>query len=85
MSTTTTKELREAMQKVRLFTRQGEYVCTVDVPNFDPPVEVISWGSRYFVLCGNKAVGTIKYVEGMHFAAIGNVEYDKEAKAETPK
>lgn len=85
MTETTTKPLREAMQRVRLYTRQGGYVCTVDVPNFDPPVEVISWGSRYFVLNGNKSGGTVKYVEGMHFAAIGTVEYEKEAKDEASK
>lgn len=81
MSTSTT-ELRNAMQKVKLFTRSGEYVCTVSVPNFNPPVEVITWGSRCFVLIGNTATGT-KYVEGMMYAAIGDVQYEQEAKDET--
>ena len=85
MSTTTTKELREAMQKVRLFTRAGEYVCTVMVPDFDPPVEVITWGSRCFVLHGNRASSTIKYVEGMAYAAIGDVQYEKEAETKSWK
>jgi hypothetical protein len=48
--------------KVSLVTRQGEGVITTEIPNFDPMPEVLHWGSRYFVLHGNKTTG-IKYVE----------------------
>lgn len=33
----------------RLLTREGDYVITAEVPRFNPPAEVIVWGSRIFV------------------------------------
>jgi hypothetical protein len=38
------------MIKTRLFTRDGGYVVTVLVPQFQPKAEAIVWGSRIFFL-----------------------------------
>lgn len=35
--------------EIKLLTRDGGYVTTVSVPPFNPPPEVIMWGSRVFV------------------------------------
>lgn len=34
--------------KIRLLTRQADFVVSVFIPPFDPPPEVIVWGSRVF-------------------------------------
>jgi hypothetical protein len=44
-----------------LFTRDGGFVATVNVPPFTPPAEVLQWGSRYFVY--DKIDG--RYYEGL--------------------
>lgn len=36
------------MNKVKLWTSNGGYVTTVDVPNFVPMPEVLVWGQRFF-------------------------------------
>lgn len=66
-------------QKVTLFTRQGESVVTVEIPDFNPLSEVLHWGSRYFILHGNKTTG-IKYVEALCYEVVGNVTAAKEVK-----
>ena len=38
------------MTPTHLFTRYGTYVTTVSVPPFAKPIELISWGDRFFVL-----------------------------------
>jgi hypothetical protein len=39
-----------AVEKVRLYTSDGEYVVSVELPNVEPPPRVLAWGKRYFVL-----------------------------------
>jgi len=38
------------MKSIELYTREGHYVTTIDVPDFPKPAEVIVWGLRFFVL-----------------------------------
>jgi hypothetical protein len=48
---------------VSLFLKTGELVTIVNVPPFNPPAEILQWGSRFFVL--DKETG--KYLEGLMF------------------
>lgn len=66
-------------RKVNLVTRQGEGVITTEIPDFNPLPEVLHWGSRYFVLHGNKTTG-IKYVEAICYEVVGNVTAPGEVK-----
>jgi hypothetical protein len=36
------------MLKIRLETRSGDFVVFVNVPLFDPPMDVLVWGTRVF-------------------------------------
>jgi len=38
------------MRPIELYTREGAYVTTVQVPDFKPPAEILVWGVRMFVL-----------------------------------
>jgi hypothetical protein len=66
-------------RKVNLVTRQGEGVITTEIPDFNPLPEVLHWGSRYFVLHGNLAIG-IKYVEANCYEVVGNITASGEVK-----
>ena len=37
------------MQKVKLLTRHGEFVCMIVMPTFIIMPEIVIWGSRHFV------------------------------------
>ena len=37
------------METVILETRDTQFVARVEVPPFNPPAEIILWGSRYFI------------------------------------
>lgn len=39
------------MEPIRLYTREGQYLVTVQVPHFEPKAEVIFYGDRCFVHC----------------------------------
>lgn len=65
--------------KVDLVNRQGQPVVTVEIPAFNPLSEILHWGSRYFILHGNRNTG-IKYVEAMCYEVVGNVTASKEVK-----
>lgn len=45
---------------VKLFTRDGGFVHEAAIPPFNPPPEVIGWGSRVFVR-GADYDGTIQF------------------------
>jgi hypothetical protein len=49
-------------EDVQLFTRSGDYVTTVAIPNYNP--EVIMWGSRFFHRDGGR------FVEASAFTSI---------------
>lgn len=51
------------MIKIKLFTRDGLYVTTVMVPDFNPMAEAIVWGSRIFFYSHNPA----GYREGLAY------------------
>lgn len=55
------------MAKAKLYTRDGQFVADVDMPPFNPPADVIVWGTRHFVL--RQGVTGIEpwydYAEGM--------------------
>lgn len=53
------------MEPTPLYTRDGHFVTGVHVPTFDPPPEVIAWGSRVFVRCADGL-----YREGMPFVVV---------------
>lgn len=48
------------MEAITLYTRDGREVTTVHVPVFNPPMEIINWGARFFV---RREDG--RYYEGM--------------------
>lgn len=52
------------MRKVKLYTRDGGYVATVEIPTTRPGPEGIMWGERTFFL---NTSGTHHYVEGLLF------------------
>lgn len=58
------------MIKVILHTREGEYVTTVLVPQFNPKPEVIIWGSRVFI----NPQGLEGYYEGFAYCVSITVE-----------
>lgn len=62
------------MKWVRLYTRAGDYVATAQVPQFDPPADVIQWGNRFFVL--DNTGEQLRYREGLLY-------YTLAARAET--
>lgn len=37
------------MEPIELYTKDGGYVTTLQVPRFNSPAEVIIWGQRVFV------------------------------------
>lgn len=41
------------MEKIELYTKQLEYVATVEIPVFNPAAEVVLWGVRYFKALGH--------------------------------
>lgn len=49
------------LEIVKLETRSGGLVTTVEIPEFDPPAEIIVWGQRYFIR--SEKAGT--YMEAM--------------------
>ena len=48
----------------RLLTKSGDFVTRVDVPPYDPPPEIIAWGTRFFVRQQNG-----EYREGLVWAS----------------
>lgn len=36
--------------RARLFTKQREFVCEIEMPFFNTPPDVVVWGERHFVL-----------------------------------
>lgn len=49
--------------KINLFTRDGGFVRTEEIPQFDPPPEVITWGDRVFVRQLTSQMGVTGAVE----------------------
>ncbi len=49
------------MEKVNLYTRNGDFVAVVEVPTFEPPTDVVVWGERFFILRDEK------YFEGLAY------------------
>jgi hypothetical protein len=64
-----------AVEKVRLYTSDGEYVVSVELPNVEPPPRVLAWGKRYFVL-GRPP----EYMEATCYVIAGNVTDEGEVK-----
>jgi hypothetical protein len=64
-----------AVEKVRLYTSDGEYVVSVELPNVEPPPRVLAWGKRYFVLGRSP-----EYMEATCYTIAGNVTDEGEVK-----
>jgi hypothetical protein len=56
-------ELERTMELVKLYTRSGEYVCTVMMPAFQVRAEGVMWGERFFFWCADYG----QYREGLLF------------------
>jgi hypothetical protein len=67
--------MSEHVDKVRLYTGDGEYVVSVEIPHVEPRPRVLEWGKRYFVQ-GNG----MEYVEATCYAITGNVTDEGEVK-----
>lgn len=65
--------------KVRLYTSDGLYVVTVELPQVDPMPEIVTWGKRHFVL-REQATGVVMYVEALCYNVVGNVTDEGEVK-----
>lgn len=64
-----------SIEKVRLYTSDGEYVVSVELPNVEPPPRIVAWGKRYFVL-GRPP----EYIEATCYTIAGNVTDEGEVK-----
>lgn len=55
------------MAKAKLYTREGRFVADVDMPPFNPPADVVVWGTRHFVFRRRGEGGDTydDYFEGM--------------------
>jgi len=53
------------MIEVKLTTKQGEYVTTVNVIPMNPLPEIIQWGSRFFIEVEGKTGKMPTYREGL--------------------
>jgi hypothetical protein len=58
------------METMTLYTRDGRMVVDVQIPVFNPPVEAIIWGSRFFV---RREDG--KYYEGVVFPVLPALQH----------
>jgi hypothetical protein len=64
-----------AVDRVRLYTSDGEYVVSVELPKVEPRPRVLAWGKRYFVL------GVVPdYIEATCYTIAGNVTEEGEVK-----
>lgn len=61
------------MREIQLFTRTLDYVTTVNVPPMIPPMEIIQWGGRYFVLSQDGV-----YKEGLLWYVIDEPPHEQE-------
>lgn len=62
---------------VNLFTRDLKFVTRAYIPPFNPPAEVICWGSRFFALSSN-TTSQIEYIECMaFFVPPGYTDHDR--------
>jgi len=58
----------DALRKIRLFTRAGEYVATLEnVPPFWHVPDVVTWGDRTFIACAD---GRFREAFAYHHASI---------------
>jgi hypothetical protein len=64
-----------SVDRVRLYTSDGEYVVSVELPKVEPRPRVLAWGKRYFVL------GVVPdYIEATCYTIAGNVTDEGEVK-----
>jgi len=67
-------------EKVRLITIHNEFVADVVIPRFNPPAEVLIWGSRCFVFrthrVDNDPRGKRIYQEGMMWPVLPQEQYE---------
>lgn len=60
---------RGVMEKVRLYTADGEMVADVFVPAFEPPPDALLWGQRIFIRRDDG-----RYLEGFCWVALDEAE-----------
>ncbi len=55
---------------VNLYTKNNEFVATIQCPNMNPPADILLWGERHFIRQGND-----EYHEGFCVAVMTEEEY----------
>ncbi len=58
---------------VQLFTRDGAYVCTVYIPQFQIQPDILTWGTRVFLWSETRK----QYREGMAWPCVRGHRFDK--------
>jgi hypothetical protein len=68
------------MQLVKLYTRGGDYVATVQAPPFNPQAEAIGWGTRFFMRDGqgNYREGIVWFASDDHTVDPAEVTDEKD-------
>jgi hypothetical protein len=66
--------------KVRLYTADGLYVVTVELPHVEPMPQIVTWGKRHFVVREEADTNDVMYVEALCYNVVGNVTDEGEVK-----
>jgi hypothetical protein len=57
----------EFYEVAHLYTKDGQFVTDVKIPPFQPRVEILCWGSRYFLHVHDKLDDSLVYKEVLAF------------------